>query len=249
MLIITSGESRRLPAGRSSMNSAGAWRNVVWSRATRAMSACRVSAQKPGPFASRCRNTGASRRRSANCSCGTPPMYASGSAMSMSSKVRESPARGLPPLDPGVGRHGRLLCAGEEVEHRQELMSRRAFSVALGLTAVVFGPATRVRGDLVAGRGGNCAAVWDTFEAATTSSRGTPTLVCADGDESCDADAKQNGACVIRLNACVGRVTPSCPGPASLRSPLRIRGARLEGFEPPDPGAAPTCVVEGQLDL
>jgi hypothetical protein len=128
-------------------------------------------------------------------------------------------------------------------------MSRRALSVALGLAAVVFGPPTRVHGDLVPGRGGSCAAVWDTFGAATSSSSRASTLICADGDASCDADGEQNGVCVIQLNACVGRVTPSCPAPGTIKSPLRIRGARFEGFEPPDPGAAPTCGVAGQLDL
>ena len=104
------------------------------------------------------------------------------------------------------------------------------------------------RADLVAGRGRNCGAVWDTLTAVTTESRKGSTLICADGDASCDADGETNGVCVIRINACVGQVTPSCPSPRPTRSPLRFRGARLEGFRPPDT-STPGCGTEGRLTV
>src|SRR5262249_28297627 len=81
-----------------------------------------------------------------------------------------------------------------------------------------------------------------------TESRKGSTLICADGDVSCDADGETNGVCVVRLNACVGQVTPSCPSPPPTRSPLRFRGARLEGFRPPDTSTS-GCGTEGQLTL
>src|SRR5262249_54031855 len=106
------------------------------------------------------------------------------------------------------------------------LTAAMAVTLFLGLPA-------HARADLVAGRGRNCGAVWDTFTAVTTESRRGSTLICADGDASCDADGETNGVCVVRLNACVGQVTPSCPSPQPTRSPLRFRGARIEGFRPP----------------
>src|SRR4029450_14021476 len=113
------GESRRLPAGRSSIKSAGAWLNVAGSRATRTMSSCRVSAQNPGPFGSGCRNTGASRRGSANCACGTPARYASGFAMSISSSF-------IPEAfdDPEAARHA--ACRGERSAYEFTTQHRHA---------------------------------------------------------------------------------------------------------------------------
>jgi hypothetical protein len=121
------------------------------------------------------------------------------------------------------------------------LTAAMAVTLFLGLPA-------HARADLVAGRGRNCGAVWDTLTAVTTESRKGSTLICADGDASCDADGETNGVCVVRLNACVGQVTPSCPSPQPTRSPLRFRGARLEGFRPPDT-STPGCGTEGQLTV
>src|SRR5262245_9117241 len=116
-----------------------------------------------------------------------------------------------------------------------------AVTLFLGLPA-------HARADLVTGRGRSCGAVWDTLTAVTTESREGSTLICADGDTSCDADGETNGVCVVRLNACVGQVTPSCPSPPPTRSPLRFRAARLEGFRPPDT-STPGCGTEGRLTV
>src|SRR5262249_48205275 len=78
------------------------------------------------------------------------------------------------------------------------LTAAMAVTLFLGLPA-------HARADLVAGRGRNCGAAWDTFTAVTTESRKGSTLICADGDASCDADGETNGVCVVRLNACVGQ--------------------------------------------
>lgn len=115
--------------------------------------------------------------------------------------------------------------------------------------------ATEGRGTLVPGRGGSCAAVWDTFEAPVLTPRNTPTLTCEDGDVDCDTDGIANGRCAIRLAACVGMGTDACPAPPPLRSRLRVRarvGGKtvfLNGLVVPDRTDAPGCGTAGVLEL
>jgi hypothetical protein len=109
------------------------------------------------------------------------------------------------------------------------------------------------RADQVPGKGGNCAATWDTGTAAAYAGAnpGKPYIVlCEDGDPSCDADGLANGACSVSINACVGQVTPTCPSPPALRRPLRFDArisSLLSGFVPPR--AASSCGTPGTLRL
>src|SRR5262245_33159040 len=122
-----------------------------------------------------------------------------------------------------------------------------------GMIALTLGMLAHARADQVPGKGGNCAASWDTGTATARASAGPDKpyiVVCEDGDLSCDADGKPNGACSITINACVGQVTPTCPSPPTLRGRLKFTGftsKRLSGFVPPQTSSA--CGTPGTLHL
>jgi len=51
----------------------------------------------------------------------------------------------------------------------------------------------------------------------TTNSKGKPTVVCSDGDESCDSDGQVDGKCLFSIRACINQTNvPECTPPASL---------------------------------
>jgi hypothetical protein len=121
------------------------------------------------------------------------------------------------------------------------------------VTALAFtlGTLAQARADQVPGKGGNCAATWDTGPAAVSVGNAASKMFCADGDPSCDTDGIQNGICNIVLNACVGQVTDACPSPPALLSELKFNGkikkGIVGGFVPP--GAPPSCGTAGTLVL
>src|SRR5262245_9064000 len=129
----------------------------------------------------------------------------------------------------------------------------RIHASVAAMLALTLGMPAHARADQIPGRGGNCAASWETGTATARAgaSRNKPyILVCEDGDLSCDADGKPNGACSIMINACVGQVTPTCPSPPALRRALKFTGVtskRLSGFVPPQ--ASSSCGTPGTLHL
>src|SRR4029450_1867021 len=121
-------------------------------------------------------------------------------------------------------------------------ISRLSTAMALAFSFCLL---SQAHATIVSGKGGNCAAIWDTSTAnATPNSKGA-SLTCTDGDPTCDADGVPNGACQILLTACVGQVSDSCPTPPPLTGPLKFKSLIggvpkrnvVVGFVPPAGGA------------
>jgi hypothetical protein len=88
--------------------------------------------------------------------------------------------------------------------------ARQTAVLALALALGALSPA---RADQVPGKGGRCAATFDTGTAVTAPGANSAkpySLVCADGDPLCDADGAADGVCSIVIGACVGQITPTC---------------------------------------
>ena len=130
--------------------------------------------------------------------------------------------------------------------------TRLSTLTALALTVGALSPAWA---DLVPGKGGNCAATWDTQTAAAApgANPNKPYVIaCTDGDPTCDTDGLTNGSCSLVINACVGQVTQACPSPPSLSKPLKFsaqitKGVLIHGFAPPGP--PPSCGTAGTVVL
>lgn len=125
--------------------------------------------------------------------------------------------------------------------------SRERCLTALALCAALL---QQAHADLIPGKGGNCSAVWDSQRATAIpgANRNRPhTLICSDGDPTCDTDGATNGKCVIKLNACVGEANTGCT-PGRITPPLRFNG-KLADFVAPDPLMAPACGTAGTLTL
>ncbi len=128
-------------------------------------------------------------------------------------------------------------------------IARLSAATALVFTLGTLAPALA---DQVPGKKGDCAATWDTGTAVATVGTKQSTLICQDGDTSCDTDGIPNGICNIVLNACVGQITESCPAPGALASDLKFSGQIskkqiISGFVPPGP--PPSCGTAGTLIL
>jgi hypothetical protein len=121
--------------------------------------------------------------------------------------------------------------------------------------AFILGAVCHAHADQVPGKGGNCAATWDTGTAAAAAganSNRPTTITCEDGDPSCDTDGMANGSCSLIINACVGKATQTCPSPQSLTKPLEFspaitKGVLIHEFAPP--GAPPSCGTGGTVVL
>jgi hypothetical protein len=109
------------------------------------------------------------------------------------------------------------------------------------ILAMVLGLAGTLHAAHVPGRGGNCAAVWDTGTAAVTASM----LTCDDGDPSCDTDGPKNNTCTVALSACTG--VAGCASVPKLLSNGVVKH-RLTGFGLPDPTSA-SCGTPGSITL
>lgn len=86
----------------------------------------------------------------------------------------------------------------------------------------------------------DCLAEWRVTTRNVTPSRGAATLDCQDGDPSCDADRRQNGACTFNVSVCV---LQSDPGRPECVAPRSLSGLRhlTAGLEPPASLSGPTC--------
>src|SRR5262245_61250168 len=127
---------------------------------------------------------------------------------------------------------------------------RRTWTRLLLGLLLTAGVLSQAHAELVAGKNGNCAALWDISSASATIGRGMSVLTCTDGDPTCDADGLSNGVCVINLNACVGEATASCtPGSLSSLTFTPRTMKRLTGFLPPPVFPAGRCGVPGVVSL
>jgi hypothetical protein len=130
-------------------------------------------------------------------------------------------------IDPRSVAHGRIA-------HRRGF-DRNTTSV-VAMLALTLGLLAHARADQIPGKGGNCAATWDTGTAvarAGANSHKTYIVLCEDGDLSCDTDGVPNGTCSITINACVGQITPTCPSPPALKGPLgSTLASRRDSFSP-----------------
>ena len=123
-------------------------------------------------------------------------------------------------------------------------MNRTTFTLALSI-----GLLSQAHATTVPGKAGNCAAIWDTGTGQATAGA-TPakpfSLICQDGDPTCDTDGIPNGTCEIALTACVGQASDACPAPPTLSSLLKFRSLIggvpkrnvIPGFKAPSQGCA-----------
>src|SRR5262245_58383205 len=126
-------------------------------------------------------------------------------------------------------------------------ISRPSTALALALSLAFW---SQAHATIVAGKGGNCAAIWDTSTATATPNPKGATLTCTDGDPTCDTDGQPNGTCNISLTACVGQISDSCPTPPPITGALKFKSLIggvpkrnvVLGFVPP---AAGTCASAG----
>ena len=134
--------------------------------------------------------------------------------------------------------------AGDRTRVRHTLL---AMTTLLGALAICVGGTARAA--QVLGKGGSCAAVWDTGAAGTTTlPRGT-LVACTDGDPTCDLDGTVNDSCTVGLNACAGMSVGGCtPTPLTRLRFSRAVSLRLVGFEAPPMGGA-GCGTPGQVTL
>src|SRR5262249_46124703 len=128
-------------------------------------------------------------------------------------------------------------------------MNRTTFTLVLSI-----GLLSQAHATTVPGKGGSCAAIWDTGTGQAAAGA-TPTrpfsLICQDGDPTCDTDGVPDGTCQIALTACVGQVSDACPAPPTLRGPLKFRSLIggvpkrnvIRGFVAPSQGCGSTTLV------
>jgi hypothetical protein len=122
-------------------------------------------------------------------------------------------------------------------------ISRPSTATALAFSFCLL---SQAHATIVPGKGGNCAAIWDTGTASASPVGTKFSLTCTDGDPTCDGDGLPNGACQIALTACVGQVSDSCPTPPPITGALKFKSLIggvpkrniVLGFVPP---AAGTC--------